>query len=235
MRNLVILPAHDQQEALLKAVGDLEALPADFEILIVDDGSTEGTSAVADSLCSRHRVHVLHLPVSSGPGVAMQTGYLFALRDGGYRYAVQFDPGFRHEVSWIPSLVEECESKGLDLCIGSRFSGKFEDTLLPAWRIRYLVRLIAWMSGSNVADSTSPLRCAGPRAWAYFARRYPEDYPEPLSLYWCVRNKLRVGELPIHVQGREDDSNSLPSPPYLLQASLAILIDSLRRKEFFQP
>jgi len=235
MRNLVILPVHNQPESLAKAVGDLGVLPADYEVLIVDDGSTDSTSALADSSVqgSHHGTHVLHLPMSSGSSLAMQTGYLFAARDGGYRYAIQFDPGLGIHASFIPSLIEECESKSLDLCIGSRFMGELEGALSSVSRIRHLLRLIAWMSGTNVTDPTSNFRCTGPRAWAYFAHRYPEDFSEPLLLYWCVRNKLRVGEIPVRLQERVDVTNSLPSPQYLLKASLAILIDSLRKKEFF--
>ena len=58
--------------------------------------------------------------------------------------------------------------------------------------IRFFSWLIGVLGGTTVSDPTSGLRCAGPRVWNRFARHYPEDYPEPESLFWCVRNRLKI-------------------------------------------
>jgi hypothetical protein len=85
-----------------------------------------------------------------------------------------------------------------------------------------------------VTDPTSGFRCAGPRAWADFANQYPDDYPEPESLYWCIRNKLKVGEIPVVMNERAAGQSSirfLAPVYYLIKVSLALFIDRLRPKE----
>lgn len=173
-KNLVVIPAYNEEASLPRAVDSLQALPDGYEILIVNDGSQDGTGRVADGLArsSRRPVHVVHLPLNSGIGVAVQTGYLFAARRGEYRYVLQFDADGQHDAADLPALVRACEGQGLDLCIGSRFlapGGGFRSTWPRRVGIRFFARLIGLLSGLRVTDPTSGLRCAGPRAWACFA------------------------------------------------------------------
>src|SRR5688572_3058592 len=123
MKNLVVIPAYNEEESLPRAVGSLQGLPDGYELLGVNDGSRDGTGRVADELAysSRLPVHVVHLPLNTGIGVAVQTGYLFAARRSGYRYVLQFDADGQHDAADLPALVRACEERGLDLCIGSRF------------------------------------------------------------------------------------------------------------------
>ncbi len=81
--------------------------------------------------------------------------------------------------------------------------------------------------------ATSGLRLAGPRAWRHFVRHYPEDYPEPETLYWCVRNGLKVGEISVRMNARQGGVSSIrlwQSVYYMLKVTLAILLDRLRWK-----
>jgi glycosyltransferase involved in cell wall biosynthesis len=240
MKNLIILPAYNEEKALEPAIAELQALPPDFELLVVNDGSRDRTAEIAERLArtSRLPMRVIHLPINSGIGVTMQTGYQFAARQADYQYVLQFDGDGQHDASYIPALVKECAARQLDLCVGSRFleamEGNFQSTWARRQGIRYLSRLISWLSGHTVTDPTSGFRCAGPRAWRHFAERYPEDYPEPESLYWCARNRLRIGEVPVRMRERRGGASSiryLHMVYYLVKVSLAILVDSLRRKE----
>jgi glycosyltransferase involved in cell wall biosynthesis len=240
MKNLVVIPAYNEEEALPRTVATLQGMPDNFEILIVNDGSRDATGRIAAELAakSQHAIHVLNLARNSGIGVAVQTGYLFAEHCGGYQYVIQFDADGQHEATDIPALVEACESQGLDLCVGSRFleglEGNFQSTWLRRVGIRFFARLISLLSNVRVTDPTSGFRCAGPRAWRRFAHFYPEDYPEPESLFWCARNKLRVGEIPTRMHERQGGVSSiryLRSAYYMLKVTVAILLDRLRAKE----
>jgi glycosyltransferase involved in cell wall biosynthesis len=239
-KTLIIMPAYNEEAALPKTVASLQALPEDFEILVVNDGSRDRTGAVAEELArtSRLPMHVLHLPLNGGIGVAVQTGYLFAAKMGGYTYVIQFDADGQHDVSSLSELVAHCESENWDMCIGSRFlnpqSSEFKSTFARRLGIRFFTGLIRFLSGVRVTDPTSGLRCAGPRAWMRFAKSYPEDYPEPETLYWCIRNKLRVGEIPVAMHMRQGGVSSIrlwQSVYYMLKVTLAILLDWLRPKE----
>jgi hypothetical protein len=209
-------------------------------LLVVNDGSTDLTSQVAHELAaaSRLRMHVIDLPLNGGIGVAVQCGYLFAAQAQRYDYVLQFDADGQHDVRAVTALVAECERADLDLCIGSRFLGPpaegFRSTLWRRLGIRFLARLISFLGGTRITDPTSGLRCAGVRAWMDFADQYPDDYPEPESLYWCIRNKLRVGEIPVVMYERAAGTSSirtLKAIYYMVKVTLAILIDVLRPKE----
>ena len=238
MRNLIVMPAFNEEDSLARTVASLDQLPAGYEILIVNDGSTDGTAAVARRLISRLPVHVLHLPVNSGIGVAVQSGYRFALARGGYDYVIQFDADGQHDAAAVVPLVERCERDGLDLCIGSRFldpaGAGFRSTAARRVGIRFFAALIGALSGVRVTDPTSGLRCAGQRAWRRFAEHYPEDYPEPESLFWCARNRLRVGELAVTMSERSGGVSSirhLRTVYYMTKVTMAIVFDRLRGTE----
>ena len=240
MRNLIVIPAYNEEAALATTVERLQRLPAGFEILIVNDGSKDRTKDVAQALVksSTLPLHVANLPVNCGIGVAVQTGYRFAVADGGYRHVIQFDADGQHDAEYLVALVEECERDNLDLCVGSRFIRDFGPGSRSTFSRRIGIRFFAWligvMSGAKVTDPTSGFRCLGPRAWRRFADSYPEDFPEPESLFWCARNKLRVGELPVRMferQGGVSSIRKLKSAYYMIKVSLAILFDRIRRSE----
>jgi glycosyltransferase involved in cell wall biosynthesis len=241
MKNLIIIPAYNEEEALPKTLTCLEPLADHFEVVVINDGSPDRTGEVAERFAreSRLKIHVIHLPVNGGIGVAMQTGYLFCLKKGCYQYAIQFDADGQHDASSLEALVNECETRRLDICIGSRFlqsvEGNFQSTFARRIGIRFFCRLISSLSGVKVSDPTSGFRCAGPSAWKQFAQRYPDDYPEPESLFWCARNRLKIGEIPVRMYERQGGVTSirhLKTVYYMFKVSLAILVDRIRPKEF---
>jgi glycosyltransferase involved in cell wall biosynthesis len=239
MRCLIVIPAYNEQEALPKTLASLETLPDYFDILVVNDGSRDRTREVAESaaLASNRTVHVATLPINSGIGIAVQTGYVFASKTSAYKYVIQFDADGQHDVASLTRLVEECESKELDLCIGSRFidSVGFQSSFHRRIGIRFFAWIIWLLSGVRVSDPTSGLRCAGPPVWTRFARHYPEDFPEPESLFWCARNRLKIGEIPVIMHDRQGGVSSLQHhwKPiyYMIKVTMAIFLDRLRRTE----
>ncbi len=240
--NLIVMPAFNEEEALPKTLAKLALLPLPqgYDVLIVNDGSRDCTAQVAASMGSSlpFPVYLVNLPVNSGIGAAVQTGYRFALATGRYKYVIQFDADGQHDPRALTSLVQHSEQHNLDLCIGSRFlnyhENAFRSTFLRRIGIRFFAKLIRLLSGVPVTDPTSGLRCAGPRAWRRFAEHYPEDYPEPESLFWCARNRLRVGEIPVVMHERQGGISSiryLKTAYYMLKVTLAILFDRLRARE----
>ncbi len=239
MKQLVVLPAFNEEHALPRTIEQLQALPDEYELLVVNDGSTDATARVAAELQagSRRTMYVVNLPMNSGIGAAVQTGYVFAAQSGDYRYVIQFDADGQHDAQSVTRLVAECERRALDLCIGSRFLGEathFRSTPLRRVGIRFFCGLIGMLSGSRVTDPTSGFRCAGPAAWGRFAQRYPDDFPEPESLFWCLRHRLAIGEVSVPMYARQGGTSSIrswKSVYYMLKVTLAILVEILRRKE----
>ncbi|MEI6232564.1 MAG: glycosyltransferase family 2 protein [Planctomycetota bacterium] len=240
MKNLIIIPAYNEEQALPGTIAGLQSLPDGFEIVVINDGSRDRTAAVAQAAAqtSRLPVHVLNMPFNGGIGVAVQSGYLFAAKSGVYTYAIQFDADGQHDAAYIAALVAECEAKQLDLCMGSRFlkkdDGNFQSTLTRRIGIRFFCWLISLLSGVKATDPTSGFRCAGPRAWKRFSERYPDDYPEPESLFWCARNKFKIGEIPVQMHERQGGISSIrhfKTIYYMVKVSIAIIVDKLRARE----
>ena len=122
--------------------------------------------------------------------------------------------------------------------MGSRFldpdTKGFRSTRLRQLGIRFFARLISLLVGRKVTDPTSGFRAYSRRAIGVFAETYPDDYPEPEALFWCLRNQLRVDEMPVRMRARQGGRSSIrlfKGPYYMLKVTVAILIDRLRRKE----
>jgi glycosyltransferase involved in cell wall biosynthesis len=240
-RHLVVIPAYNEEAALPETLASLNGLPGNYEVLVVNDGSRDRTGEAAErtARAAGRPVHVVHLPVNCGIGAAVQTGYLFAAERGGFAYVIQCDADGQHDPADVPALVEECRRRDLDLCVGSRFLGVpgegYQSTFWRRVGIRFFASLIGVLSGARVTDPTSGFRCAGPRAWRQFAQRYPEDYPEPESLFWCARHRLRIGEVPVRMRPRAGGVSSIRywgTLYYMAKVSLAILVDRIRARDW---
>jgi len=240
MKNLIVIPAYNEEESLSKTVASLQRLPKNYDIVIINDGSSDRTKEIAQRLISESRLklQVINLPIHGGIGVAMQAGYLFAVRTEYSHYLIQFDADGQHDADYVEPLVKACKERDLDLCIGSRFlldqEGNFRSTLRRRIGIRFYCFLIRLLSGLEVTDPTSGFRCLSPRVWKHFSEHYPDDYPEPVSLFWCARNKLKIGEVAVRMYEREAGISSIryfKVFDYMFRVSLAILVDRLRMKE----
>jgi glycosyltransferase involved in cell wall biosynthesis len=227
VRVLAIVPAFNEERSLPSVVDGLARLPVPVDVCVVDDGSTDGTAALARSLGAV----VLSLPVNLGIGGAVQAGYLWA-RDHGYDAAVQVDGDGQHDTSYLPALVDEVASGRADLAVGSRFSGPrlpggFRSTWSRRIGIRYLSAMLRLRCGARITDPTSGFRAAGRRAIDLFARAYPPDYPEPESIAVAARAGLRVREIPVRMAERAHGESSIGlgrSFYYLLKVSLALVV-----------
>lgn len=235
---LVIIPAYNEAAALAACVaGVCRDLP-EADVLVINDGSMDSTGNIAEALTARlPAVRVLHLPVNSGIGVAVQSGLIYAARNG-YSAAIQYDGDGQHDAKFIPAMLEAAQIKRLDLVIGSRYlnlaDGAFKSTLARRIGIRFFAFLIGLLTGEKITDPTSGFRVYGRRAIEFFARHYPDDYPEPEALFWCVRNGLHVGEVPVRMRERQGGISSIRyfrTVYYMVKVTLAILVDRLRSRE----
>lgn len=239
-QHLIVIPAYNEEHALTSTIEKLTDLPSSFDVVVINDGSTDKTSAIAHQLASswNGRLHVIDLVLNGGIRVAVQTGYRFAASRGIYTCVVQHDADGQHEAGDIAALVEHCCANDFDLCIGSRFLASqhdgFRSTRMRRLGITFLSKLIGVLAGQTASDPTSGFRCAGPRAWKLFAEHYPDDYPEPESLYYLLRNGLRVGEIPVRMHARQGGTSSINATRavyYMAKVTLAICVDLIRSKE----
>ncbi|MEN8375020.1 MAG: glycosyltransferase family 2 protein [Gemmatimonadota bacterium] len=224
---LVVVPAFNEAESLPAVLEDLLRELPGAEILVVDDGSTDGTArAVPDA------VRVLRLPFNLGIGGAMQAGYRYALWTGA-RVVVQVDGDGQHRGDQVRKLLGPISSGVADLVVGSRFleAGEYEQTATRGIGAAALHGLIRILAGQWVTDCTSGFRAANRSVVKTFAEWYPDDYPEPEVLAMALRSRFRVREVPVRMNPRLAGKSSispLDAIVYMVKVSTAMLLDMLR-------
>lgn len=231
MKKLVIIPAYNEQGGIEKTIRDVTERAPDFDYVIINDCSTDGTLAI----CEKNGFHVVSLPVNLGIGGSVQTGYLYAYRNG-YDLAVQFDGDGQHNAEYLDAMAKKLVREDLDMVIGSRYIKKegFQSSGLRRAGIRYFTALIKLLTGQKITDPTSGMRMAGRDVIEMFAKNYPKDYPEPESVMAVLKKGKRVAELPVQMNAREEGVSSISpgkSAYYMIKVSLAVFMAAARRRK----
>jgi hypothetical protein len=228
---LVIIPAYNEGKAIARVIEDLRGIDLELDILVVNDGSADDTSAQARAT---DRAMVIDLPKNLGIGGAVQTGFKYAARNG-YRMAIQFDGDGQHLASEIPKLLARLEQNGVNMVIGSRFLEKhagFRSTLVRRQGIRLFEGVNSVLIGQRITDNTSGFRAYDHQVIEFLARNYPVDYPEPEAVILLGRNSFRIAEVAALMRERQEGSSSiagLKSVYYMIKVLLAILMTALRK------
>ena len=228
-RLLFIVPAYNEQASLPAVVRDLRVHHPEAEIVVVNDGSTDNTAAVARSL----EVRLLDLPYNLGIGGAVQAGLLYAAREG-YDVAVQFDGDGQHRADQVGRLLDAFGRYGCDVAIGSRFlePGGYRAPLLRRLGIAIFRGVNSLVLGQTITDNTSGFRAYTRPAIAFLAREYPHDYPEPESVVTLCRHGFRVREVAVTMRERQGGNSSITfyrSLYYMGKVLLAIGVGATRR------
>jgi len=198
----IIIPVFNEAEILATLLGKVQALELpQAEIIVVDDGSADDTAAVARAAGAR----VVRLPFNLGAGVAAQTGYKLAVREG-YACVAQLDADGQHEPADLPALMALIERGEADVAIGSRFLGA-TTTYRPGALRRTgmaLFGLLAWMlTGVRFSDVTSGFRAFGRDVVRFVATEwYPTDYADADVLITLRRAGFRLREVPVRMYPR---------------------------------
>jgi glycosyltransferase involved in cell wall biosynthesis len=194
--SVLILPAFDEAERLAGVLAAVARAATGCEVVVIDDGSRDGTAAVA----ARAGATVLRHPFNLGYGAALQTGYKYALARGA-RLLVQMDADGQHDPQEIAALVAPIERGERDLVVGSRFlePGSYRMGFARSLG-RLLFAALARAAGLHVSDPTSGFQAMNRRVLEVYARDFfPADYPDVDVLLAAFRHGLRVGELPVRM------------------------------------
>jgi glycosyltransferase involved in cell wall biosynthesis len=225
-RLLVIVPAWNEQEALPGVLDELNAALPQVDVLVVNDGSTDRTSAIA----RRGRTMVLDLPLNLGVGGAMRAGYRFAAREG-YDVTVQVDADGQHNPADVARLMRALADEGADVVVGARFAGVggYAAHGPRRWAMRLLSRTLSRIAGTRLTDTTSGFRASGRRAIELFAGEYPAEYLGDTveSLVIACRAGLRVRQVGVEMRERTGGTPShspVKAAVFLGRAVLALFI-----------
>lgn len=232
-RNLAIVPAFNEVGAIAPTVAAIQDAAPDFDVLVVDDGSSDATSEVA----SQAGAAVLRMPFNLGIGGAMQGGYIYAL-ERGYDVAVQVDGDGQHDPRHIHDLLARLHSDPeLNMVTGSRFlhddDHGYRSSATRRVGIRVFSGVVSLITGQRVTDPTSGFRMTSRRGIELFARDYPHDYPEVEAILLMHAHRLRSCEIPVRMRPRltgESVISSSQSVYYMVKVLLAVFVGLFRRR-----
>lgn len=228
---LVIVPAYNEAENIVKVIADLKSIAQPLDILVINDGSTDHTSLAAHLTGA---AQVVDLPKNLGVGGAVQTGFKYAARNG-YPIAIQFDGDGQHLAAEIPKLLAALQTQGTNMVIGSRFldsQAGYRSTFLRRIGIRLFQGVNSLLIGQRVTDNTSGFRAYDQLAITFLARHYPVDYPEPEAVILLGRNGFRISEVFTLMAARQGGVSSISGftgAYYMIKVLLAILMTALRK------
>ena len=161
--NLVIIPTYNEKENVGKIIETIFGLPGDFDILIIDDGSPDGTADIVKNKQKEHknRLHIIERKGKLGLGTAYIRGFEWALEHD-YEYIYEMDADFSHDPADLPRLYNTCKNKGADLAIGSRYVSGVNVVNWPMGRvlISYFASVyVRIITGMKIHDSTAGFKC----------------------------------------------------------------------------
>lgn len=230
MKKIAIVPAYNEEKTIGAVLAEIKENCRDFDILVVNDGSTDRTAEAAGTVPG---ARIVNLPVNVGIGGAVQTGFLYA-RQHGYDLAVQVDADGQHKPAEVRHLLDPILNNEADMVVGSRFAGKSGYRGGAGRRLGIMIFSLTnrILLGEKITDSTSGFRAYNGKAIALFSETYPDDYPEPEAVYILKRSGMRVREIPVQMAGRRAGRSSIgffESVYYMIKVFLAIFVLFLRR------
>ncbi|HLU40600.1 MAG TPA: glycosyltransferase family 2 protein [Planctomycetota bacterium] len=196
---MVLIPAYNEADRIGAVVSRVRTVVPDARIVVIDDGSRDGTASVAAAAGAEVLSHAVNL----GYGSALQTGYLFA-RARGIDRLVQLDADGQHEPGCIVDLLAALD-RGFDVAVGSRYLSDQPPSVGFARRVgaRLFGRIATLWTGVRITDPTSGFQALSHRAIRHLVRdSFPEDYPDTDVLIDLHRAGLKITEVPVRMYPR---------------------------------
>lgn len=160
---LVIIPTYNEIENISNIIDAVISQPETFDVLIIDDGSPDGTASVVREKMKQYdgRVFLEERTGKLGLGTAYIHGFKWAKRHG-YEYVIEMDADFSHNPNDLPKLYKACKEEGTDLSIGSRYISGVNVVNWPMGRVLmsyYASAYVRIVTGMNVRDTTAGFVC----------------------------------------------------------------------------
>jgi len=218
-RTWCLIPAHNEERNLPAVIDDVRTSCPGLDILVVDDGSTDATSAVAQ----RRGVRWIRLPERMGIGSAMRAGLRYAARFG-CDAVVRIDGDGQHCGVDIPRVLAPVVNGRADVVLGSRYAASRPTRRgLVGLLQQSLGACLSLLTGKRVTDPTSGFCALGPRAVRLLAEHHPTGYAEAELRLFMSRNALNVIETPVGGRSRLSGRTSL-TPRRLAAAAARVLL-----------
>ena len=236
MKNLVIIPTFNEKENIENIIRAVFGLDEVFQVLIVDDGSPDGTASIVKELQHEFsdKLHILEREGKQGLGTAYIYGFKWGLKNG-YDFIFEMDADFSHAPDDLPRLLKACREDGFGMAVGSRYckGGHIENWPFTRWLMSYFasvyVRMILWI---GVKDTTAGFAC--------YQRKVLEKidlndiwfigYAFQIEMkYSTLRTGFKIKEVPVTFTDRVLGQSKMDMSIFK-EAFLGVL--KLRRKKF---
>jgi glycosyltransferase involved in cell wall biosynthesis len=230
LRRMAIVPAYNEEESIPRVIDEIRRFDPDFEIVVIDDCSVDGTADTAEE----HGARVLRLPFNLGIGGAVQTGFRYA-HEHGFELVLRVDGDGQHDAGQAGALAEPVLADQADVAVGSRFTGTegYRSSRSRRVGIRVLAWVVSKLVRERVTDPTSGFQVANRRAIALFAADYPHDYPEVEATVLVAKHRLRRTEVAVSMRERAAGRSSIGavhSVYYMVKVLLALFVGLFRRE-----
>lgn len=229
LRVLIVMPAWNEEATVAATVADVKSHHPAWDILVVDDGSSDQTAEQAAAAGAM----VCRLPFNLGVGGAMRAGYRYALRND-YDVAAQVDADGQHDPAFLPQLIARLDDA--DIVIGARFAGEgdYKVGLMRGMAMKLLAGTLSRLAKTELTDVTSGFRVANHRAMKVFAAHYPAEYLGDTveSLVIALRTGCTVRQEPVAMRPRAGGTASqtpFRAALYLSRAVIALGLALVRR------
>ncbi len=162
--SIVIIPTYNEKENVEAIIRAVMELPHGFDILIIDDGSPDGTAQIVKNLQATEfaeRLYLVERKGKLGLGTAYIAGFKWALAEG-YDYVFEMDADFSHDPKDLTRLYEACASEGYDVAIGSRYVSGVNVVNWPMGRVLmsyYASKYVRLVTGVPIHDTTAGFKC----------------------------------------------------------------------------
>ncbi len=162
--SIVIIPTYNEKENIEKIIRAVFSLEKSFNILVIDDGSPDGTASIVRGLMEKEfpdRLFMIERSGKLGLGTAYITGFKWALAQG-YDYVFEMDADFSHDPNDLPRLYAACHDEGYDVAIGSRYVSGVNVVNWPIGRVLmsyFASKYVRFITGFKVNDTTAGFKC----------------------------------------------------------------------------
>ena len=221
MKVLIIIPAYNEEKNLKRVIDRLQQVCPQFDYVIVNDGSTDGT----EQICRQNQYRHISLPVNLGLTGAVRAGMRYASQKG-YDMALQFDADGQHLPEYIQDMVDCMTQTNCDVVIASRYFGcrmPFRMRTVGAKMITAAIRLT---TGRHLSDPTSGMRLYNKRIIEQFIKD-ENNAPEPDTLSYLIRLGANIREVKVEMDERTEGQSYLTpvnASRYMIHMMMSICV-----------
>ena len=217
-KKVIIIPTYNEKENIEKIIRAVRALEGDYHVLIIDDGSPDGTAGIVKDLQKEfpEELHLIERSGKLGLGTAYLTGFHWSI-DHGYDYVFEMDADFSHKPSDVPRLYAACAEGGADMSVGSRYCNGISVINWPIGRVimsYYASTYVRTVLRMKVYDTTAGFVCYSRKVLETidFDRIKMHGYGFQIEMkYNAYKLGFKIVEVPIIFEDRKEGTSKMSS------------------------